>query len=223
MPENMTTMENVAARLRTVIERGEKLYDARRRDSESRLFIVDEAALTGWKLSATNVLRRVVDIGSHYDEGLIDAGKPSGFQTNADELKKMLAVLREFEDDLKEDQLANVEALVSAQVFGDFLEQAEYLLAENYFVAAAVIAGAVLEEHLRKLCANFDIIPPARATLNWLNDALKKAEAYNEIRRKEIALLAAIRNDAAHGTPIKDDDARRLVRDIPAVLLALPL
>ncbi len=45
-----------------------------------------------------------------------------------------------------------IKDLVSAEIFSDFLGMAEYLLAENYQDAAAVMIGSVLEESLRQIC-----------------------------------------------------------------------
>jgi hypothetical protein len=41
---------------------------------------------------------------------------------------------------------------VAAEVFTDFIEMAEHLLEQGYKDPAAVVAGSVLEEHLRQLC-----------------------------------------------------------------------
>ena len=48
-------------------------------------------------------------------------------------------------------------------IFGDHIEMAAHLLAEGYKDAAAVIAGGVLEAHLRLLAQNRDIEVPAYA------------------------------------------------------------
>ena len=56
----------------------------------------------------------------------------------------------------KEDYIGGLlddqKTLVCAEVFTDFLQQADYLLREGYKDPAAVIAGAVLEDGLRRLC-----------------------------------------------------------------------
>lgn len=96
--------------------------------------------------------------------------------------------------------------LVSAEIFSDFLEMAEYLLTENYKDAAAVMTGSVLEEHLRQLCVKNSI--DTETTKNGrqihkkadlLNSELTKANAYNKIDQKLVTSWLGIRNDAAHG------------------------
>ena len=63
-------------------------------------------------------------------------------------LTGIAAALRE---DLSLGRLASLSGLISADLFADFLEMAEHLLGEGYKDPAAVLAGGVLEEHIRKL------------------------------------------------------------------------
>src|SRR5262249_19597128 len=76
---------------------------------------------------------------------------------------------------------------------------ASHLLSEKYKDAAAVIAGGVLEQHLRALCAKHGATPVPR-NLNALNDALYRQPpgAYGSQFMKQVTAWADIRNDAAH-------------------------
>lgn len=96
--------------------------------------------------------------------------------------------------------------LVSAEIFTDFLEMAEYLLSEGYKDPAAVMIGSVLEEHLRQLCAKYGIETEHFNKNNTvfkkadlLNSELTKASAYNKIDQKQVTSWLGLRNDAAHG------------------------
>ena len=53
--------------------------------------------------------------------------------------------------------VVSARGLVSAEIFADFLEMAQHLLDEGYKDPAAVVAGSVLEEHLRQLCEKHKI------------------------------------------------------------------
>jgi hypothetical protein len=88
--------------------------------------------------------------------------------------------------------------LITADVFGDILEQAEYLLGEGYKDAAAVMTGGVLESTLRTLCEKNQIPFAARDTINPLNNNLKDV-VYNRVVHKQIIAWAELRNSAAHG------------------------
>jgi hypothetical protein len=99
-----------------------------------------------------------------------------------------------------------VRGLISAEIFSDFLEMAEYLLKEDYKDPAAVMIGSILEEHLRQLC-NKNSIPietikdgkaiPKKA--EFLNSELATANVYNKLDQKSITAWFDLRNKAAHG------------------------
>lgn len=96
------------------------------------------------------------------------------------------------------------------EISSDYMEQAENLVGETQggslnHVPAAVLAGAVLEKRLRKLCSEQVPEIPVLTdsgkpkTLNPLIDDLKKARLFPETKAKELKLWADIRNNAAHG------------------------
>jgi len=96
--------------------------------------------------------------------------------------------------------------LVSAEIFGDFLEMADHLVSEHYKDAAAVIAGSSLEEHLRQIAQTLgvpttvakggDFVPKKADTLNA---DLAGATAYSKLDQKSITAWLDLRNKAAHG------------------------
>jgi hypothetical protein len=106
----------------------------------------------------------------------------------------------------KEDYLGGycntLKNIIEAEVFESQIEQAEELLGKGYYVPAAVIAGVVLETHIRELCLENNM-PTGK--LNKMNDDLAKNGIYNVIIQKQITELAAIRNSAAHG---KENDEK---------------
>ena len=96
--------------------------------------------------------------------------------------------------------------LVSAEIFSDFLDMANYLLSEKYKDPAAVIVGSVLEEHLRQLANKHGLqievtkdgkqVPKKADTLNA---ELAAANAYSKLDQKSITAWLDLRNKAAHG------------------------
>ncbi len=79
---------------------------------------------------------------------------------------------------------------------------ASELLAKGYKDPAAVIGGAVLEEHLRKLTSKVGLPvvhegKPIKA--DRLNANLGKSSAYNVLDQKNITAWLDLRNKAAHG------------------------
>jgi hypothetical protein len=111
-------------------------------------------------------------------------------------LRGILGALR---GDYDAGRLQSFEELIHADLFSDFLEMAEYFLQEGYKDPAAVMAGGVLEEHLRKLCGKHGVAVPPKPKLDSMNSDLAKAGTYNKNDQKQVTAWAGLRNDAAHG------------------------
>ena len=59
-------------------------------------------------------------------------------------VKNSIELLEGIKQDIENDYyLASIRGLVSAEIFGDYLEMAEHLLNEDYKIPAAVITGSV--------------------------------------------------------------------------------
>jgi hypothetical protein len=122
-------------------------------------------------------------------------------------VNKGIGILNAIKEEIQRGWLASYRELISADIFTDFLEMAEYLLKRSYKDAAAVIIGSVLENHLRTLCKNNNVdtetVKPnddkVAKRANTLNEALYKAEVYNKLMQKNICAWLEIRNNAAHG------------------------
>ncbi|WP_367864389.1 hypothetical protein [Pedobacter sp. WC2423] len=127
-------------------------------------------------------------------------------KNNPTELLAGIGILKAAKQEIDGGWLFTVKGLVSAEIFSDFLEMADYLLQEGYKDPAAVMTGSVLEEHLRQLCNRAEIsvevekggkLSPKKADL--LNADLANAEAYNKLDQKAITTWLDLRNKAAHG------------------------
>jgi len=113
-----------------------------------------------------------------------------------------IGVAKSLLSDVKNGYLASLEEIIHGDVFGDFLEMADYLTSSGYKDAAAVISGSTLEAHLRKLCAKHSISTtsggkPIKADV--LNADLVKVGAYSKLDQKNVTAWLGLRNDAAHG------------------------
>lgn len=123
--------------------------------------------------------------------------------TNAWRVKGLVGILRALKADLEAGWLATVAELLHADTFDDFLTMADELLSKGYKDPAAVLAGSVLEGHLRLLCAKSGVAPvsPAGAPkkADVMNADLVKAGAYNQLQQKQVTADLAVRNASAHG------------------------
>lgn len=143
----------------------------------------------------------------------------------------LLGILEALRDDLKAGYVDTLSELIHAELFADFIGMAKHLMEEGYKDPAAVIAGSVLEEHLRKLCVK-NGLPIEHVTPNGnvplkaaqLNNDLKAAEVYNKAEQSSVLSWLQIRNSAAHGNydDYDNQQANFMVQSVEAFLLRYP-
>ena len=120
--------------------------------------------------------------------------------------KYALGILTTIRDQIYGGWIETTKGLITAEVFSNFLEMAEHLLDQKFKDPAAVVAGSVLEEHLRQLCLATGIavedsshgkIAPRKA--DSLNADLAKEARYSKLDQKQVTAWLDLRNKAAHG------------------------
>lgn len=135
----------------------------------------------------------------------------------ADQVSGILQALRA---DIEAGYVRTLEELVHADVFSNFLDMAGELQRSGYKDAAAVIAGSVLEEHLRQLAEKNGVTTSkangAPVKADTLNAELAKNGTYNALVHKQVGAWLALRNKAAHGYYSEYDQAQvaALIRDV---------
>jgi hypothetical protein len=160
-------------------------YDARRIATRARAAIV-----------------RYAPPGSAYEEDAtaVITGEVGNFQWRAEQLTAIAHALR---DDYTLGGLLAVEEIVHADLFDDFLGMAGELLAKGFVGPAAVLAGTVLEEQLRKLAARNGIdVGDAKGrprSVDHLATELRKSGAISQVQRKSVVAWYGQRNEGAHG------------------------
>ena len=89
--------------------------------------------------------------------------------------------------------------MAQADLFDSELEAARELAKHKFNRAAGVVAGVVLERHLKEVCASYKVIMRKKAPqISDLNDALKKATVIDTPQWRSIQYLGDIRNLCAH-------------------------
>ncbi len=116
---------------------------------------------------------------------------------------QVIGVAVSLREDLAAGYLVTLKELIHADQMGDLLGMSDELLGKGYKDPAAVIAGAVLESHLRNL-SDRNSLPTEKSdgrplSMGALNAALRKAEVYTKLDEKSVTAWAGLRNEAAHG------------------------
>jgi hypothetical protein len=118
-------------------------------------------------------------------------------------LHALRGILQSLRDDIEAGYLTTIAELIHADVFADFLGMADELSRKGYKDPAAVVAGSVLDEHVRKLAQRNEIViededgKPLKA--DRINAELARAEVYNKLEQKNVTAWLDLRNKAAHG------------------------
>lgn len=128
---------------------------------------------------------------------------PNGYKDNKlINVQHHLGILKGLQSAIAKGHLFRLKDLVSAEIFDDLLDQAEHLLKRQYAQAAAILARAALEGHLKALCVNSNCAPSKdRPTIENYRLALVDA---GSLPKEDALLLTAnvkIGNDAAHDKP----------------------
>jgi hypothetical protein len=148
-------------------------------------------------------IERLAPPGSAYRSAAHEAINRHEGRIPGTAVRELVGILTALRANYLAGHLRSIQELVHADVFADFLEMAEHLLSNGYKDPSAVISGAVLEEHLRKLAGLYGLSVlnekghPKKADL--INAQLAKANAYSNLDQKSVTSWLGLRNDAAHG------------------------
>jgi len=184
-------------RVDELIDLGEQVKASLRRTPAGS--VPNPGLFSQWTTSSLNFLSVALgEDSAHYQTfARVEQSK----QSWVSKVDPYLGVLRAAKDDIESGWVGRRDLLVTANAFGGFLEQAEYLLEERYKDAAAVLAGGVLESTLRTMCERHGVEIGPREKIGTLNDKLAKKlkpPAYSSMQHKQIITWAELRDNAAH-------------------------
>lgn len=171
-------------------------------------------AYTRFRTEVMNLIHRVCGESSGHYQTIKGLAESERTILNPYYYADCLGVLEAAHADFKDGFLSELKLLVRADLLDDFLSQAEALLEQGFHIAAASLAGAVLEDTLRKLCDKNSISYGAKTKIDALNSDLAKANAYDKLIQKEITAKADLRNNADHGhfDKVRANDVADMVR-----------
>ncbi len=188
----------ITAELDTILVQAQKLLNSSQYDDCSDL---ENSQVADIVTTLAAAIERFAPLGSLYLRQQQSALKLYG-PANSRSVPILAGMLQALRNDISAGRLNTFAELLHADVFGDFLEMSQHLLDQSYKDPAAVLAGGVLEEHLRKLCDKINI-PPTVGTkpkkADTMNAELAKAGAYSGLDQKAVTAWLGIRNAAAHG------------------------
>jgi hypothetical protein len=197
MPVSQKT-ELVSTRFKELLDLGRQVLSTSRRPPPNVIGDnrVDLDISQQWGASTAQLLSSLFGNESEYYRRFNEGFRLPGYESD---MKRGVAILQAAWNDYSKGYIIELRSLISAEVFDDFLEQAQHLCEQGFYQAAAVITGGVLEDTLRNICQRTGISLPNNPKLDMMNSELAKKGVYNTLVQKRITWLADLRNKAAHG------------------------
>ena len=208
----------VGERISALTEKGEAVIRTQRRSEYTSGMLVDADRYAEWRSQALVCIEQVFGYGHTYRKSFADEAKRGDSTSRS--VKNGLGILRAALEDVEQGHLRTVQQMATAEVFSDFIDQADYLLEHRYHIPAASLAGAVLENGLRSLAEKNDIATKPRDDLSALNNKLGANAIYNRLRQKRVSAWVDVRNAADHGRfdEFNEADVTDLVKGVRTFL-----
>ena len=188
--------------------------------SKSNVPLAEHRAFVTSSLAA---IERIAGKDSQYYENIPQKIK-SALHYGKSFISIVTGVLVALRDAVDQGLLQSLESKLRANIHDDFLVQSSELLDAGYHVAALVLTGGVLEDHLQKMIQARGLRSPRKGSISKYNDVLRD-NAYHQPVWRRIQSIGDLRNAAAHikSSTIAKEDAKdahtyvqRFVADYPA-------
>lgn len=214
----MSTQELIKAQFQRLLEEGRQILRAAGWNGTEVGRHPPKHDYLRFRTEAMNLVRRSCGEDSDHYRELKRLAESKDSANNAYYLMHCFGVVEAAQRDFEAGLLFDMRALLAAELLGDFIEQAETLLSAGYHVPAASLAGAVLEDTLRKLCEKHGVPVAASTKIDKLNADLARPNVYDKLIQKRITALADIRNNADHGhfDKFTRDDVEDMVKWVRA-------
>ncbi|GAJ14616.1 unnamed protein product, partial [marine sediment metagenome] len=192
----------IQARFEELVKRGEELIRQLPRDDNGGIWWCitgdDIPKNQAWLESASNLIRIASGQDSHFNT---ECEKISYDKTKkgvpSDVVQKVFALLLSAKEEWEHGLLREIEYVIAAATFDDFLDHAEFYHKGNRKIEASVLASAVLEDTLKKI-ARKNSFDPRGLSLEPLIDDLVKRGVLKPVKAKRIKGFAGVRNHALH-------------------------
>lgn len=143
----MKNQDELIAQLTKIIDSGERVLATETAEGLQKS-IVNEQKFHDFRISATSFLSRVFGQDSTYYQSF----KSEVTQPTASRTRRGIGMLTAARAELQGDWLETTSGAINRDALTDMLRLARTQQEETHPVAAVIIAGAVLEKHLRNLC-----------------------------------------------------------------------
>ena len=191
-------MDEITNRFAELAAEGDGLAGRMPRDQHGYQYWLREeqvALYNAWLLSSANLIQIAAPPASHFvteSTALLNETKnQTGIMTNT--VSKMLGVLKLASTEWTAGLMRAIEYIVAAATFDDFLDHAAEYHKGGKKVEAAVLASAVFEDAIKRICAKHKI-PTSGKSVDPLIDDLAAAGVLTGLKAKRAKAHAGLRN-----------------------------
>ncbi len=211
---------DILERFEELIRDGNALYQD---TAAHKLVVRDPVALTQWTTSCLNLFDKLSVSTNRFVTEFEYYGRITGAGNRSNiNVGTALGVLKSAKEEYIQGLAINYHLSVSSSVFNGLLDEARYLLSKEYLRAAAVLAGAALEEGLKTRARSEGIEFTNKDGLSDIVVKLKRSDTgvLTEFEAKKIEPIGKIRNDAAHGGEFnyQKQDVQEMLDEVEKIL-----
>lgn len=218
----MKNQDELIAQLAAILMTGEKVLATETTGNQQKS-LVSEEKFHEFRISALSYLSRVFGPENTY----LQSFRSEVTHPTASRTRRGIGILTAAEKELQGDWLETTSGAISRDVLTDLLRQARAQLEEKNLRAATIIAGAVLEKHLRDICLANGIkihneIQNKAVTkkgLQLTGEAYKR-KIYDRQENKEVIIWLELYNKAAEakGDDIQADQVKTMIGGVLSLL-----
>lgn len=185
--------DGLRARVARLHAKGEKVLEGAQPSGGERFVSTGEYA--SWRAQSEAALTDAFGKDSPYTRNFVAYSR----STRAENLEAQIGILSGALEAIDHGELQTFASLVIADVFENLIEMADHLHSSKYSVPAASLAGAVLEDALRRLCDANSVTYKKGDGIDALNKKLASSGVYDKFTVSSVDAWRHLRNEADHG------------------------
>jgi hypothetical protein len=158
----------------------------------------DEQAFYAWASSSLNLLMGVFGKESpHYEQLHAEISQTKDHYVEADHLNACKGIFLGAKSDVDDGYVFQLDRVISAEIFGDFVTAAKAALSEGQYTVATVLASSALEDALKKYATKNGLDVEGKNMEDVVN-ALKSKGLVGGAQTSLLSAMPKIRNHAMH-------------------------
>ena len=183
------------------------------------MYLKERAEAIAWLLSAVNVLEVALPPGHRHRVKATRLPPAANDTLFPDRLAAIFGILKSAAAEWTAGMINTLEFHFVAMAFEDFLRHAAVYNESGRRMEAAVLASAVLEDTVSRLCRKHNVDSEGKS-LGTLIAALKARQVLGKVKAERIRSYATIRNHAFHAQweGIDTRDLRQMIEGLEEII-----